>query len=103
MSRKPGIARDFFEFNKEKFLIAREVDVSTPKGGRKIRSTKYFDKFLDLDYPTEREEYKESAKKHMEIIKEKKLQQTDLSYLEMLEVSEDIKKKRIEGLPRKEI
>lgn len=103
MSRKPGIARDFFEFNKEKFLIAREVDVSTPKGGRKIRSTKYFDKFLDLDYPIEREEYKESTKKHMEIIKEKKLQRTDLSYLEMLEVSEDIKKKRIEGLPRKEI
>lgn len=93
MSRKPGIAKDFYTLNKNKFLLEREVDVSTPKGGRKIRSTKYFDKFLDVEYPQEREDYRDSMKKHMEVIKQKKLQQTDLSYLDMLAVAEDIKKK----------
>ncbi|NLD49609.1 MAG: hypothetical protein GX660_20880, partial [Clostridiaceae bacterium] len=103
MSRRPGIAKEFYDKNKHKLLYERGVDISTPKGGRKIRSTKYFDKFLDMEYPVEREILKESTKKHMEVIKQKKLLKTDLSYLEMLEVSEDIKKKRIAGLPRKEI
>ena len=103
MSRKPGIAKDFYDQHKLELLKYREVDISTQKGGRKIRSVKYFDKFLDIDYPEEREEIKSNLKKQMEVIKAKKLENTSLSYMEMLEVSEDIKINRIKKLPRKEI
>lgn len=103
MSRKPGIAKEFFEMNKLDYLKYHEINVATPKGGRKISSIKYFDKFLDMEYPIEREEYKGKNKIHMEVIRNKKLQNTSLSYLEMLEVNEDVKKKRISNLPRKEI
>ena len=103
MSRKPGIAREFFEKNKLDYLRYGETDISTPTGGRKIRSTKYFDKFLDVEYPLERELIKETQKAQMALVKREKLKKTSLSYLEMLEVSEDIKKNRIKKLPRKEI
>lgn len=103
MSRKPGIARDFYEKNKQDYLLNREVNISTPKGGRKISNIKYFDKLLEVDYPIEREEQKELIKQQCEIVKQKKLENTTLSYLEMLQVEEDIKLKRIAALQRKEI
>lgn len=103
MSRKPGIAKEFYNKNKLDLLRYGEVNISTPKGGRKIRNTKYFDKFLEIEYPGESKENKDRIKKQMEVIKQKKLEQTSLSYLDMLEVAEEIKQERIKKLPRKEI
>lgn len=103
MSRKPGIARDFYEKHKLDFLQHGETNISTLKGGRKIPKLKYFDKFLDLEYPIENRVNKDIIKKKMEVIKAKKLENTDKSYLEMLETEENNKQKRIEKLQRKEI
>ena len=53
MSRKPGIAKDFYEKNKHTLLKYDEVNISTEKGGRKINNVKYFKKFLEIEYPEE--------------------------------------------------
>lgn len=103
MSRKPGIARDFYEENKLAFLKYGEVPISTMKDGRIIKSVKYFDKLLEIEYPLEKELYKEQIKKNLEIRKERKLQGTDLSYLEMLQVEENKKINQTKPLIRKEI
>lgn len=103
MSRRPGIARDYYEQNKLDYLRFGEVNIATEKGGRKIRNIKYFDKILDVEYPEEREEQKDQIKKQCEVMKKAKLDQTGLSYLEMLSVAEDVKKRRIKALERKEI
>lgn len=103
MSRKPGIAKDFYEQHKLDLLQYGETNISTPYGGRKIKKLKYFDKFLDIEYPIENSQNKEKVKKQMEVIKQKKLANTSKSYLEMLETAESIKIKRISKLERKEI
>ena len=103
MSRKPGIARDFYEENKLAFLKYGEVPISTMKDGRIIKSVKYFDKLLEIEYPVEKELYKEQIKKNLEIRKERKLQGTDLSYLELLQVEENKKLNQTRPLIRKEI
>jgi hypothetical protein len=103
MSRKPGIAKEFYEKNKLDFLRYRGTDISTLRGGRKIKNIKYFDKFLDIEYPQERSERKEVVKKRMEVIKQKKLENTSRSYLEMLNDDEEIMQRLLKKLPRKEI
>lgn len=103
MSNKPGIGKEFLEKNKLDFLRHGEVNISTPKGGLKVKSTKYFDKWLDLEYPEERKEIKEKNTKIMQDKKKHKLAKTSNSYLEMLEVEENNKKAQLKRLPRKEV
>ena len=103
MSRKPGIARDFYEDNKLDYLRYGEINISTPKGGRKVGNIKYFDKLLEVEYPEDVEIVRDKCKKRMEVINAIKLTKTDKSYLEMLETEESVKKAQIRKLPRKEI
>lgn len=103
MSRKPGIAKEFYEINKLDYLQHGEVNISTPKGGRKIQNIKYFDKFLEIEYPDIMDEKKDKQKENMEVIKQAKLAQTNRSYLQMLNDEEEVKRARIKNLKRKEI
>lgn len=103
MSRKPGIAREFYEINKDQLNKYNEVYVSTNNGGKKIGRVKYFDKLLEVEYPIDTKKYKDQLKKNLEIRKEKKKQGTSVSYLEMLEIEERNKQERIKNLIRKEI
>lgn len=103
MSRKPGIAREFYEQHKLDFIRYGESNISTPKGGKKIHNTKYFNKFLEIEYPEEYNVNKKTKIKQMEVIKARKLQQTSVSYMEMLQTEENVKKTRIKSLERKEI
>ena len=103
MSRKPGIARDFYEDNKLDYLKYGEMNISTPKGGRKVSNIKYFDKLLEVEYPDDMEILKDKCKKRMEVINAIKLTKTDKSYIEMLDTEESVKMAQIRKLPRKEI
>lgn len=103
MSRKPGIGREYYDMHKEEFLKYGESHIATIKGGKKIHTNKYFDKLLDVEYPTDREEYKTKLKEIMEIRKAKKLERTSKQYEDMLETEEAIKLIRIQKLPRKEM
>lgn len=103
MSRKPGIAKEFYELNKEDLIKYGEANIRTPKGGKLIKSVKYFDKYLEIEYPNDIKARKEKNKDKMAIIKLKKLEETNLSYLHMLQVEENKKERSLKQLPRKEI
>jgi hypothetical protein len=100
MSRRPGIARQYYDDHPD--LFDREfINVSTEKGGRKFRPPKYFSNLYDVDYPEASAKLKEIRKEMAKNLKAAKLEQTDLTYLEHLEVEEFNLSQRIKSLERK--
>lgn len=99
MSRKPGIGRQYYEDHPDMF--EREyLNLSTPKGGLKFRPPRYYEKLFELDHPDEAKQRKDVKKAMAESAKALKLSQTELSYLDMLAVAEEIKIKRTDKLKR---
>lgn len=99
MSLKPGIGRMYYDTHPE--LYEHEyIHVSTDKGGRKFRPPRYFDKLFDIDYPEESALMKQDRRARAEEAKRLKLDKTDLSYLEMLEVEEQSALGRLASLQR---
>lgn len=99
MSRKPGIARQWYEDHPDCYDY-EYINVSTPTGGKKFRPPRYFDQLFDLDHPDESREMKELRRKLAEEATAAKLQQTDLSYLDYLQVEENNLVNRIKSLKR---
>ena len=99
MSRKPGIARQWYDDHPDLYDYDY-INISTPAGGKKFRPPKYFDKLYDIEYPEESKARKELRKNLAEEAKKAKLQRTDLSYLEMLQVEEDAKLNAVKALRR---
>ena len=100
MSRRPGIARQYYDDHPD--LFDREfINVSTEKGGRKFRPPKYFSNLYDVEYPEASAKLKEIRKEMAKNLKAAKLEQTDLTYLEYLEVEEFNLSQRIKSLERK--
>lgn len=99
MSRKPGIARQWYDDHPDLYDYDY-INISTPAGGKKFRPPKYFDKLYDIEYPEESKARKELHKNLAEEAKKAKLQRTDLSYLEMLQVEEDAKLNAVKALRR---
>ena len=99
MSRKPGIARQYYEDHPD--LYEHEfINISTEKGGRKFRPPKYYDKLFDLDCPEESAKLKAIRTKMADEAKKAKLQKTTLSYLDQLAVEERNQLARIKSLKR---
>lgn len=102
MSRKPGIGRLYLESHPD-CLDFDSINISTASGGLKIRIPKYFLKTLEDSDP---DRYNELKKVRSEMAADQrllKLQKTDLSYLEQLEVEENDKLKRIASLKRSSV
>lgn len=100
MSRKPGIARQWYEDHPGMFDY-EYISVKTPTGGKKFRPPKYFDKLFDIDEPEKSAEIKAIRQKMAEEAKKAKLSKTSLSYLEMLQVEENAKLDSIKKLQRR--
>lgn len=88
MSRKPGIAREYFERNKEKIYEYDKVNLSTPKKGVSMKPPKYFDQLFDQVDHERLSELKEQRKIAAERAKALELEGTDLDYIEYLAVKE---------------
>ena len=102
MSRKPGIARQYYEDHPD--LYEHEfINISTEKGGRKFRPPKYYDKLFDLDCPEESAKLKAVRQKMAAAAQKAKLQKTTLSYLDQLAVEERNQLARIKSLKRSSI
>lgn len=99
MSRKPGIAHQYFEDHPDIYKC-EYINISTDKGGRKFRPPRYYDRLFDIEYPDEMMEIKEARKRLAEDAKRIKLSKTNLSYIEMLAVEERNLKSRIKSLER---
>lgn len=102
MSRKPGIARQWYEDHPD-CMDTEYINISTPQGGRKFRPPKYYEKLYEIDEPELSAELKETRRRMAEFSKALKLSRTDLSYLEMLAVEEQNKLSRIKVLERSKV
>lgn len=101
MSRKPGLAHDYFLDHPEIYDFD-QINISTSKGGRKVKPPRYYDRLFDDIAPERLEEVKVNRKDVAEAITAAKMAQTSLSYLEMLAVEEANRKAKVKVLRRKE-
>lgn len=99
MSRKPGIARQYYDENPHLYDFDY-INISTPKGGKKFRPPRYFDKLFEIDFPEKSAELKELRKKLAIEAQKAKLQRTSLDSHELLQVQEDKQINRLKSLRR---
>lgn len=99
MSRKPGIARQFYEEHKDIYDYDL-INISTPKGGKQFRPPRYYDKIFDIENPEEMSKIKQKRKDMAKAIEKLKLAHTQLTKQEMLEVEERNKRSQIKSLER---
>lgn len=103
MSLKPAIGMDYFNENKDKIYETDSINISTPKGGRRIKPPKYFDSLLEKDNAALLEEIKSVRQESADLKKKLMLDKTDQDYLSILEIEENLLQQRIKTLSRKEI
>lgn len=102
MSRRPGLGREYLDQHPD-CLDQQTINISTPKGGRKLSIPKYYIKQLELTDPEKFAKMKE-VRKNMAIDSMlQKLDGTSLSILEQLEQEEDKKLRSIQALKRTKI
>lgn len=99
MSRRPGIAKQYYLDHPE-CMEYDYINISTPNGGKKIRPPHYYHKLYEVDEPEPSATMKLTRKKMAEEVRKLKLEQTGLSYLEMLAVQENALECRIRALKR---
>lgn len=87
MSRKPGIANDFYEENKEKFFEEKPLWAVTKKGLQKVKS-RYFDKLMEKDDPKKFEEIRWGRRKKSEAAWDTLLTKTDIDKHQYIENQE---------------
>lgn len=102
MSRKPGIARQYYEDHPELF-DSNTISITTGKGGRDIHPPKYFERLYEADFPDEAIVRKEKRRVSAEENKELVLMKTSLNYLDYLEQKEYNIVNRLKKLPREEM
>lgn len=103
MSRRPGIARNYYEEHKDEIYEFDEIHISTKQGGRRVKPPRYYDKLYDVDYPEESKILHDHRKRLAELAEEIKEKLTDREYLDRLEVEERAMMNRCRALVRKEI
>lgn len=103
MSRRPGLASQYFQEHGEEVYINQEIFLATAKGGLKVRPPAYFDRLYDIDHPEEMEEIKRARKEMAENANRLKLEKTSLNLFELLKVEERVMKEKLSSLRRDKI
>lgn len=102
MSRRPGIARQWYDEHPDCYEYDY-INIKTADGGKKFRPPHYYDKLYDIECPEESAKVKEIRQRMaLESVK-RKLERTDLSYIEYMQVEENNFKSRIKSLKRSDI
>lgn len=99
MSRRPGIARDYYESHPGVFDFDY-INLRTPDGGRKLRPPRYFKRLYELDEPARSAEMAARARKLAIQLQDAKLKDTSLESVELEEVEERNLKSRLKPLRR---
>lgn len=102
MSRKPGIAREYYELHPE-CLDSGSINISTPEGGLKISAPKYYLKQLKLTDPDSYDKISKQRKEFAEDSMMLQLQKTNLSLVDYLESKEEKKLVEIRALKRSKV
>ncbi|ALS03507.1 VP4 [Gokushovirus WZ-2015a] len=100
MSRRPGIARNYFDEHGTALFDYDSIYLATENGSREIRPPKYFKNLLDKVDSDLYNLNKEKNKIIQHNIHYQNLKQTSQSYLDLLETQEGIKERKIKSLKR---
>ena len=89
MSRKPGIARQYYDEHKDELFYQDFVSIPTKDGGKQIYPPPYYEKLFEEDFPenevVERKEKRKQAKIDSVNLQ---LEKTDKNYLDYLKTKE---------------
>ena len=88
MSRRPGIARNFYEKNKDIIYQTDEIFIATRKGVQKAKPSKYYDKLFDINHHKELEIIKTRRKDNAQLKQQQIERSTDMSRKEIRENAE---------------
>lgn len=101
MSRRPGIGYQYYQDHKLEIYSNLSFSIATPKGGKKLRPSKFYDRMFDLDDPAAMQDIKKQRMESAVAAMDRKLSETDLDYQSYLAVEEaavlDRTKKLIRG------
>ena len=100
MSRKPGIARQYYDDHSELYKF-EFINLPTDVGGLKFRPPRYFDKLYDIDHPGELAQAKAVRRRLAAAVEAAKDANTSLDRYERLTVEENALTERIKSLERK--
>uniref|UniRef100_A0AAU8B4R3 Replication initiator protein n=1 Tax=Dulem virus 156 TaxID=3145633 RepID=A0AAU8B4R3_9VIRU len=100
MSRRPGIARQYYDEHGKDIYDHEYINISTPKGGKKFKPPRYFDRLFDEDAPGFLDELKERRKQRAVNIMAGKVKRTNLSPPEILKVEESAFENKTKKLRR---
>ncbi len=100
MSRRPGIARQYYDDHGKEIYDNAYINLSTPKGGRKFKPPHYFDRLFDIDCPGSLDELKERRKRNAQAVLEGKMKCTNLNPDEILKVEESAFQNKTKKLRR---
>lgn len=103
MSRKPGIARQYYDEHKDEIYQFDEFAIPTDKGGKMAKPPRYYDQLYDLEAPDLMAAIKERRQRSAEMIEEVRKRNTTLSKEEQLKARADLMAKRLEMLKREDI
>ena len=92
MSRRPGIARNYYEQHKENIYECDEIWISTRKGVQKVKPSKYYDKLFDIEEHEELEEIKRKRRANAETVQKQIERSTDMTKTEIRENKEQSKR-----------
>ncbi len=103
MSRKPGIARQYFDDHKDAIYRLDELFLSLSDGGRCLKPPRYYDRLFDIDHPDIMAEIKERRRSTAEAAEALRQTKTGLSIDEQYQARLELFKKRALMLKREEI
>lgn len=99
-SRKPGIAREYYEEHKDHIYTYDEIVISKGNKVKTIKPPKYFDRLFDLDSPEAMKAIKEQRRETAESAMALELERTSLTKEEYLAVKERDQIYKLKALKR---
>ena len=103
MSKRPGIARQYFEEHKDEIYQYDELFLRMDKGGSRNKPPGYFDHLYDIENHEKMHEIKESRKKVAEMMEKLRQANTTLSPEEQRVMRKQLMEKRLSMLVRPDI
>ncbi len=104
MSRKPGIARQYYDEHLTNLFDFDTINIGTEKEGLSFRHPSYYKRLYESDFPDSYVQYAETQRIMQRRSTALRVSLQELTYGQMLEQSERIKQAKLDKkLPRKEI
>ena len=101
MSRKPGIARSYFDDNSEKIYMYDQIIITGTDGkAKRVRPPRYYDNLYDIFSPEDFERVKQCRKDIGENVHKRIEERTDLCYEDYLKVAESCISSKVSSLKR---